>query len=104
MYNYKNLKFKDSLDGFKRWTYEFEPLERGENVKYFQKNGYYLSLEHVHGSYGSGNWKYDFVGATLRVFKDYEFEFPNNKDEILQTVFAAEIADYEKQNNSKMYF
>ena len=104
MYNYKNLKFKDSLDGFQRWTYEFEPLERGENVQYFQKQGYYLSLEHVHGHYGSGNWLYDFVGATLRIFKDNEFELPDNKDEILQSVFADEIAKYETDNNTKLYF
>lgn len=107
MGNYKNKKYPDTLAGFKDWCRDFPPLERGTKVRYYEKDGLYLCLEHVRGSY-SGGGGYDFIGVTLKRYDsdDLDFDWVGMHDpEIapLKPWLDERIARYEQVTGSKYY-
>lgn len=71
MGNYKGIKFANTMEGFKRWTKEFPPMDK-DAVKakgYQKKDDLYLELQLVQGFITDSK----FVSASVRKF-DHESE------------------------------
>lgn len=100
MANYKGLKFSNNLQEFKRWTKEFEPLERGTSNVFYQDGDCYCSIETVKGTPGGGS----FAGVTIRKYNhdERDFELQYDEDyEIAEELFKDKINRYKKKHNLK---
>jgi hypothetical protein len=96
MGNYKNLKFSNTLAGFKDWVKEFPPLSP-EDVKAqgFKKEGdIYLELQLVRGFLGSDG----FVAANIREYdhesKNFEYVGMEKEKELTEGLFKNKIESF----------
>lgn len=91
--NYKGLTFKNDMDGFKKWCGAFPPMERGTDIKFYEKNGVYCSIEKV-TMMGTS-----FAGITFRVYKEKDRDFEWFNREVGEKLFNDEIEDYKKMHS-----
>lgn len=105
MGNYKGIKFANTMEGFKRWTKEFPPMDK-DAVKakgYQKKDDLYLELQLVQGFITDSK----FVSASVRKFDHESENFENvgfeEEKELLGTIFSSKVKQFEQKHNAKMY-
>lgn len=92
--NYKNIKFKNTIEGFASWCSNFPSLEIGTNRQFFKKDNCYASLEKVKMFSQA-----PFVGATFRYYDSQQQDFVYMTKSEGAKLFDAEIRAYEKEYN-----
>lgn len=95
--NYKGNKYDDTMEDFKKWCKDFPPLEVGEHRHYYKEGDYYMSLE-VCGD----RWN-KFVGLTLRVHEDDDFELVDVPNGMEKKALREHLHAYEKCYGVRYY-
>lgn len=100
MGNYKNLKFENSMNGFKQWNKEFPPMDK-DAVKaegYKKHEDYYLECQLVQGFLGANK----FVNTSVRVYdpesKNFEYVGMDKENELLSTVFKSKVESFKNKH------
>lgn len=100
MANYKNLKFNNTMNDFKRWNKEFPPMnpEAVKATGYKNHEDYYLECQLVQGFLGAGK----FVNASVRVYdqedKNFEYVGMDKENELLNTVFKSKVESFKAKH------